>query len=126
MNDADHRYSGPAARKDAPVHCAECGAFNERESIQCHGCGSHLWIKCSKCGAKVLRSSSRCAKCRQRLRRNKIAMALPNWNRLLRNRKRRRLVGGILLLLLTAVGIWLAIQSLPEPYPPPPDTAVPD
>lgn len=126
MTDPAPSYSGPAAQKDAPIHCAECGVFNERDSIQCHACGSHLWIKCTKCSAKVPRTSSRCTKCHQRLRRNEIAIALPRWNRLLRNRKRRRALGGILLLLLAIVGSWLAIKAMPEPVSPPPSFVSPE
>ncbi len=113
----------PSAQTDAPVHCAECGKYNERDAVKCVKCGSHLWVKCTKCSHKNIRSSSRCAKCRKRLRARTID--LPRFGRPLRNRKQKRLVRGFFLVILLALAAWAVVRSVPDPPPPERNVAVP-
>lgn len=113
----------PTAQADAPVHCPECGKYNEREAVTCSSCGTHLWIKCTKCKAKNARSASRCARCRQRLRPNLFAWE--RWKPRRLNRKQKRLLRRVGVLLIVGLALWLVYHSLPEPHVPPPNTAVP-
>ena len=113
----------PRAQTDTPIHCAECGKYNERDAVTCAVCGAHLWIKCSKCGAKTARTASRCTKCHQRLR--TAAFTLPRWDRRFRNRKKRRVFRALVLLALAALVGWLVYENLPRPERPPPNTATP-
>ncbi len=115
--------SAPSAQTDAPIHCAECGKYNERDAVTCTKCGSHLWIKCTKCSHKNIRTTSRCAKCRKRLRARPIN--LPRLGRGLRNRKQKRLVLGFLFLILLAFAIWITVRSVPEAPTPERNVAVP-
>ena len=122
-SDAKPTPPAPSAQTDAPIHCAECRKYNERDAVTCTSCGAHLWVKCSKCGAKTLRATSRCTRCHQRIRSRPFV--LPRWNRPFRNRKRKRLLRALALLLLVGLAVWLVYQSLPEPDRPPANTAAP-
>lgn len=112
----------PSAQTDTPVHCAECGKYNERDAVTCVKCGSHLWIKCNKCSHKNIRTASRCAKCHKRLR--SARLELPRFGRAIRNRKQKRVLYGFGLLTVLILVIWTVVQSVPEPPPPERNTAV--
>lgn len=58
----------PQVQRDMPVHCAKCGAFNERAALVCSACRSELRFKCRHCQALNLRTTSRCSKCHRILR----------------------------------------------------------
>ena len=105
------------------MHCAECGQLNEREALTCTACGAHLWITCKKCRAKNTRTAGRCAKCRHRLHTRKVTLPRLKFDLKLRNKRRRRLVRAILLLVLVSLATRLLYLSLPEPVLPPPNTA---
>lgn len=122
MNPGEPILPAPNAQADAPVHCAECGKYNERDAVTCGACGSHLWVKCSRCGVKNLRTTSRCARCRKRLRAETFAW--PRLYRRFRNRKQKQLVRGLFLLLLLSAAVWLAVHSVPDAPAPPPNGAV--
>ena len=105
----------PVAANANPVHCAKCFQFNPREAEKCGACGAHLWVKCRKCGKKNARTASRCGKCRRDLHPLAfLAFSVPR-NKLFRNRKRKRLLVGIALFLLTTISAWVLYKSLPEP-----------
>jgi len=113
----------PRPQADAPVHCPECGKYSDREAVTCSSCESHLWIKCSKCKAKNPRTASRCAGCHQQLRPNLFARE--RWKPRRLNRKQKRLLRRVGVLLIVGLVLWLVYHSLPEPHLPPPNTAVP-
>ena len=121
MSQGDSIPHAPEAQQDVPVRCAECQKHNLQDAITCASCGAHLWIKCSKCGTKATRTTSRCGKCHHRLRSD--AVTLPRWNRRFRNRKHKRWLRGALVLLLAAISIWLVWTNVPEPAPPPTNSA---
>ena len=123
MSDAEPIPSTPRAQGDAPIHCAECRKYNERDAVTCGSCGAHLWVKCAKCRAKNTRTASRCSKCHQRMRSR--SFVLPRWNRPFRNRKKKRLLRAFGWLLLVGLAGWLVYRSLPEPHVPPANTAAP-
>ena len=105
----------PVEVSSNPVHCAKCFQFNPREAEKCCACGAHLWVKCRKCGKKNVRTASRCAKCMRNL--HPLAfLAFPMKRiKLFRNRKRKRLLVGLGLFLLTALAAWVLYKTLPEP-----------
>lgn len=71
-----------------PVHCAKCGAFNERAAQECSACGDQLRFKCRHCQALNLRTTSRCSKCHKILRIAVLDLSLFKWK--LKNRHLRR------------------------------------
>ena len=123
MSNAEPTNSAPRAQADAPIHCAACRKYNERDAVTCTSCGAHLWVKCAKCRTKNPRTASRCAKCHQQMRSR--SFTLPRWKRPYRNRKQKRLLRAFVWMLLAGLVAWLIYQSLPEPYVPPPNTATP-
>ncbi|MEN9574634.1 MAG: hypothetical protein RL514_2489 [Verrucomicrobiota bacterium] len=104
----------PQAQADAPVHCAECGKYSERDAVTCAACGTHLWIKCNQCRAKNVRTAGRCAKCRHRLHSRTITLPRLGFDLKLRNKRRRRLVRALLLLVLFGLGTRLLYDYLPK------------
>lgn len=97
----------PVAPSANPVHCAKCFQFNPREAEKCCACGAHLWVKCRKCGKKNVRTASRCAKCMRNLHPLAFLTFSARRSKLFRNRKRKRLLVGLTILLLTAVSAWV-------------------
>ena len=116
----------PRAQADAPIHCAECGTYADRDAVTCAKCGAHLWIKCKHCGTKAVRTASRCAKCKHQLRRDRRWMAMPQWNWWFRHKKRKRLFRALVLAVLVGLIVWAIYESLPEPDRPPSVTATPE
>ncbi len=96
------------------MHCADCGQYNEREAVTCAACGAHLWIKCNQCRAKNVRTAGRCAKCRHRLHARTITLPRLGFDLKLRNKRRRRLVRALLLLVLFSLAARLLYDSLPK------------
>lgn len=113
MSQADPNPPPPQAQANAPVHCADCGQLNERDAVTCTACGAHLWIKCNKCRAKNVRTAGRCAKCRHRLHARTITLPRLGLDLKLRNRRKRRLVRALLLLVLFGLAARLLYHSLP-------------
>ncbi len=113
-NEPANAVPKPVEASANPVHCAKCFQFNPREADRCIACGAHLWVKCRKCGKKNVRTASRCVKCIADL--HPLAfLALPGLPRWFRNRKRKRLVSVLGLLLLAAA---VVLVSLPKPLNP--------
>lgn len=105
----------PVEVSSNPIHCAKCFQFNLREAEKCSACGVHLWVKCRKCGKKNVRTASRCAKCMRDLHPMAFLSFSFRRSNLFRNRKRKRLLVGLALFLLTALSAWLLYNYLPEP-----------
>lgn len=114
MSAAESNPPPPQAQADAPVHCADCGKYNEREAVTCAACGAHLWIKCTQCRAKNVRTAGRCANCRHRLHARRITLPRLGLDLKLRRKRRRRLVRALLLLVLFSLAARLLFDSLPK------------
>ncbi|MEQ2010225.1 MAG: hypothetical protein ABMA26_25860 [Limisphaerales bacterium] len=116
MSDENAMSRPPQAQKDMPVHCAKCGAFNERTADACTDCGSHLRLKCRKCQSSNLRTASRCSKCHQLLRTGGAGFGLFNlklkgrlWRRGWLRRRIRRWNRPAALVLTGALILWALI-----------------
>ena len=114
MSEAESNPPPPQPQADAPVHCAECGQYNERDAVTCAACEAHLWVKCNKCRAKNVRTAGRCAKCRHRLHARTVTLPRLGFDLKLRNKRRRRLVRAVLLLMLFSLAARLLYNSLPK------------
>lgn len=113
MSDAEPIPPAPRAQADAPIHCAECGHYNEREAAECSVCHSHLWVGCRRCKHKTLRSAGRCAKCHKQLR-SGLAFSWPRWRLQIRRKKTRRILRALLLLTLLGGAAFVLYRALPE------------